>query len=81
MDARERVDRFDFNDDGIGNDQVQPEPRIEFYALIDEGRFDLPANADVSQAQFVHETLLVYLFEKARAEGPVNLERRIHEYP
>jgi hypothetical protein len=70
----EALDRFQFDDDAILDQQIQAESAVEFDRFVHERHGFLLFKADAAEGQFVAKALFVRGFEKARAEELVNLD-------
>ncbi len=59
MDAQERVDSFDFNDDAFGYQEVKPITGIDLNTLIHDGKQDLAADAQPTPLKFESQAMFV----------------------
>jgi hypothetical protein len=53
------IDRFDFDDYGFFDQQVDPIAGIDSHVAVDDGQLDLRRNSEPSGAQFKLQTLLI----------------------
>ena len=59
MDARRRVDSFDFHDDRFFDEQIQAVAEFQREALIDDRQGDLTSDSDAAHPKLVRKTLLI----------------------
>jgi hypothetical protein len=69
-------DGFDFNDDLVFDDQVDPVSRIEPLPSILQRERDLAFDFQASLQQLKHQTRFARGLENARAKRPMNIECR-----
>lgn len=74
MDVRQLSDGFEFEDDGVLDEQVDA-LAFDDGVFVDDGDLDLGLGVDVSDVELVQECLLVDGFQQARSEFSVDLDR------
>jgi hypothetical protein len=69
VDPEQLFDCFEFDDHGVLDKQIEPEPRIEPLIQIDDRHLDLSAKGDSRLLHLMTETLLICALEQAGTEG------------
>jgi hypothetical protein len=79
VEARERLDRVDFDDDCVVNDDIHPIRGVQPRRLVDDRERNLAGEQHAARSEFIGEAVLIRGFEKAGPEGPVNLQPRVYD--
>jgi len=74
VDVGELSDGFEFDDDGVLDEQVDA-LAFDHGVFVEDGDLDLGLRVDVAEVEFVQQCLLVDGFEQARSEFAVDLDR------
>ncbi len=72
------VDRLEFDDNEIVNNQIEPQSGFESFSFINHRQGDLPSNAHAGVPQLILETDLVDTLQQSRPQSGVHGERRVH---
>ncbi len=75
--ARERLHRFDFNNDLALNKDVDAVACIYLQALIDHWQHQLALNPNASRCEFMSQALLINRFKQTWPKRPVHLQAGI----
>ncbi len=78
MDAQERVDRFDFDDDSAVHDQIEAIACFDSDRVVAERKQNLATNVEASGLKFVGQAEFVGRFQKSRPEDPMDLKSAVH---
>ncbi len=74
------VDRFDFDDHAVVDDQVQAETTFETKPLIDDRDHELLLQRVASKRQLMDETRFVNRLKQTRSQRPMDLEGGIDDW-
>ena len=69
------LDRLDFKNDEIGDQEVQPVAAIKCVATVCDGQRNFASEWDAAMKHFVGEALLIRRLEQAGAKFTMNLNR------
>lgn len=69
MDCPHPLDRFQFDNDAVLDDEIRPKPFIETQALIHDRYRDLPANIKLLRPQLVCEHRFVNRLKQTRPKS------------
>jgi hypothetical protein len=72
----DRLDRLDFDDDGVFHDQVDAKVSFKFKPLVPDRKTNLRRVGDSSTAQFFPKRRDVAPLQKPRAEFPMHFDGR-----
>lgn len=75
MDRQKFLNRFQFDDKMIGDQQIDPKSLFEVTALISNRQDHLPLARDACFPQLICETCFVHRFQKSGAQGTMNFNR------
>lgn len=78
MEARERLDRFDLQDQTIGNEQIDSISDTERYRAIGNRHCHLSTDRSAPKNEFLRETLLIDRFQQPRPQRTVNRQPSIN---
>ena len=73
MNWKELLDRFQFDDHAILDDNIEPVSTIQAQALVSHGQINLPRKRQSADVQFMAEALLVRRLQKTRPEFSVHI--------
>ena len=74
-------DRFDFDYDQIADNHVHSEARIDTHFSINDRHKDLTFDRELTNGEFVTETLLVDGFQQTQTKRLMDRESRIDDLP
>jgi hypothetical protein len=77
---QESLNRLEFNNDLIINQQVESQPAINSYIVVCDWKIYLALKVNIALVQFVTQTLLVDRFQQSRSQSGVHTERGINNY-
>jgi hypothetical protein len=73
--GKQGCDRFDFQEDGVGDQDVGAKSRGEGFAFINDGNGDLPLEMDAGLVKFLGQAFATNRFQKAGSYGSMHLDR------
>jgi hypothetical protein len=75
VDAKESIDRLEFDDYLVGDEEIDSEPHVDGLILVLEGETELAGEWDFADGEFVREARFIRGFEQPGSERRVHFER------
>ena len=79
MNGEQFLHGLQFNEGDATHEHVQSKPTIKGQSFVVNGDWNRSLDGQTPLLQFVGKAGFVYAFQQSRPEGPVHLDRRIHD--
>ena len=79
MEAQQSLDRLHLHNDSVGDNQIEPIPRVELKTFVLKRQGDLSADRQSPQDKLMREAGFLGGFEQARSERAVNLQAGVDD--
>ena len=74
-----RLDRFQFHNYRVLNEQIKTESTFQFYVLVDDRNGFFRSDIEASSCEFLNEAISVGGLQLPRAKMPVHLDSRAYD--